>query len=322
MKISLVSTGSALPEKVLTNDALSEMVETSDQWIRERSGICERRVLSGENLTDLMVEASKKALADAHMDAEELELIIVATFTAESIIPSAAGAVREGLGLDRCVAFDVNAACTGFIFGLSVARGLMETMGYKNALVIGAEALSKVTDWTDRSTCVLFGDGAGAAILKADSGSGDFLSLYLEGISDKEHVLATPSPLGDTPFYTHEKGPKFTSMNGKAVFRFAVAAFCRSIKTVLEKARLTAADIQWIVPHQANIRIIDYAISKLGFPKEKYIVNIDRYGNTSAASIPIALDDLFRGGKLRRGDRVILAAFGGGLTAGAVLFEY
>ncbi len=321
MKISLLSTGSALPQKVLTNGDLAGMVDTNDQWIKERSGIAQRRVLSGETLTDLMTQAGRQALDRAKLDAQALDLIVAATFTPETLVPSAAGAVRERLGLDSCVAFDLNAACTGFIYALCTARGLMQTMGYKNVLVIGAEALSKVTDWTDRGTCVLFGDGAGAALLQADAG-GDFLAAHLEGVSDRDKVLFAPAPFGDTPFHKRRDKKHFVEMNGKAVFKFAVTALCRAVKKVLDDARLTAENIQWLVPHQANIRIINFALSKLGFAPEKTVINIDKYGNTSAASVAIALDELFQSGKLKRGDKMILTGFGGGLTAGAILWEY
>lgn len=200
----------------------------------------------------------------------------------------------------------------------------METMGYRSALVIGGEALSRMTDWEDRSTCVLFGDGAGAAILKADAPHGRFLAAHLEGLTDHKRVLTAAPAYKDTPFTDPEieRPDYYIGMNGQAVFRFAVNAMCRSLEKVLEEAGLAPEDIQWVVPHQANIRIINYAIKKMGIPQERYIINLEKYGNTSSASIPLALDELYRGGKLKRGDKVALAGFGGGLTAGAVLFEY
>ena len=324
MKLSIVSTGRSVPARVLRNRDLAGMVETSDEWIRERTGMSERRILTTETMTEIMAEAAEKALEAAGMSGEELELIVVATFTPDSSVPSAAANVRKRLGIDSCVAFDVNAACTGFIYGLCVARGLMETMGYRAALVIGGEALSRLVDWEDRSTCVLFGDGAGAAVLRADAAHGAFLAAHLEGETDEKGVLSTAPLYKKNPFSAPKaEGPgHFIAMSGQAVFRFAVNAMCRSVKKVLEKAGIGAEDVTWVVPHQANIRIIEFAIKKLGIPRERYMINLERYGNTSAASVPLALDELFRSGKMKRGDKVVLTAFGGGLTAGALLFEY
>lgn len=322
MKVSLISTGSALPQKTLDNHEMSQMVETSDQWITERTGIKTRRVATTETTLTLAVEASKKAMEKGNINPSDIDLIICATITPDTIVPSASCRIRQELGIEKAVAFDINAACSGFIYAANIAQSLMLTDQYNTALIIGSEVLSRIVDWTDRSTCILFGDGAGAAIL-GKSTHGEILATHIEGVNDLQNVLVCDNYPIDTPFYTGYK-PENTKlvMDGQQVFRFAVNSIVDSISAVLKKAGKSADEVKYIVPHQANIRIIESAANKLKIDKSRFFVNLHKVGNTSSASIPIALDELLDTVTPEKGDLILMVGFGGGLTVGSILIQY
>ena len=308
--LKIVATGRALPAKVVTNDDMSKLVETSDEWITTRTGIRTRHFCAGETQADLAEQAARRALERGKVDVGDLCACIVATVTPDCSAPTSACLLQQRLDLPEDIpCFDMNVGCTGFIYALQVARGFLLQSGRPYALVIGAEALSHITDFTDRGTCVLFGDGAGAAVVTlADSpyactlgARGDAEAIFIEG----------PGP--ERP-YIH--------MDGQKVFRFAVEAVPHCIRVLLEETGLTLADIDWFVPHQANKRIIDHVAKKLKVPNEKFYQNMMRYGNTSAASIPIALDEMAEQGLLKRGQKVLCVGFGAGLTWGGALLEW
>ena len=319
MGFRILGTGSAVPDKILTNDDLSTMVETSDEWITTRVGVKERHVATTETTSSLAAEASRRALADSGISPADLDLIVCATITADNVSPTAAGEVQQALGAS-CPAFDISSACSGFLFALETAAGFFARGTVKHVLVIGAERISKLLDWTDRSTCVIFGDGAGAAVLGACEDEHYLVSeLCTAGGSD---VIQIPAYAGSSPFRVpseHDR-PPFIFMEGQETFKFAVGAMCEHIRSMAEKIGVDPADIHFVVPHQANLRIIAMASRKLGIPMEHFLVNIQHYGNTAAASVPIALDEANRAGRLHPGDLVALCAFGGGLSsAGAIL---
>ena len=321
MGFRFLGTGSAAPAKILTNDDLSAMVETSDEWIATRVGVRERRVAVTETTTSLATEAARRALEQSGVSPAELDLIVCATITADDVSPTAAGAVQEALGA-RCPAFDINSACSGFLFALETAAGFFARGSVKKALVIGAERVSKLLDWTDRSTCVIFGDGAGAAVLGASDEDGWLVSeLHTAGGSDVIHI---PAYQGQSPFRQIPAGerPPVIFMAGQETFKFAVNAMVGHIRSMTEKIGKTPEDLDFIVPHQANARIIDFAAKKLNLPAEKFIVNIRQYGNTAAASVPSALDEANRSGRIRRGDLVAMVAFGGGLSSAGALVRW
>lgn len=320
----IAGTGSYLPENRMTNDDLAKLVETSDEWISSRTGIRERRVSTGENTSDLAYEASKAALAKAGIDAKELGLIICATITPDFVMPSVACIVQDRLGATKAAAFDLTAACTGFVYALAVAASFIENGMYRNILVIGAETLSKTLDWTDRSTCVLFGDGAAAAVLTASDTKLGILSIKLMSDGSKQDYLTLPAVPLSNPFVKAEEESYHPSiaMKGQEVFKFAVRSITELMKSVLTSAGLTEEDIKYIIAHQANARIIEQASKSLRIPFEKFYMNLDRYGNTSAATIGIALDEMAGKNLLQQGDRVILVGFGGGMTSGAILVEF
>jgi 3-oxoacyl-[acyl-carrier-protein] synthase III len=318
-RASVVGTGSYLPKKVLTNLDLEKMVDTNDEWIQERTGIKERRISDkSEATSDLAVEAARKAILSAKMDPKDIELIIVGTSSPDMLFPSTACIVQDKLGAVNSAAFDVSAACTGFNYALASAVGFIESGIYNNVLVIGADTLTKYLDWTDRNTCILFGDGAGALVLKATNDGSGVLASYLgaEGSGGKHLIM--PGGGSRDP----EAKKRFIQMDGKEVFKFAVKVLPKCVKGVLEKAKLKTEDISLLIPHQANIRIIEFALRNLGLSKDKVYVNLDRYGNTSAASIPIALDEASREGRIKSGDVVVLAGFGAGLTYGANVIKW
>lgn len=307
--IRIVATGKALPKKKITNEDLSHLVETNDEWIRTRTGITSRYQCEGESCISLAVEAAKNALEKANIDQNEIGLIIVATSSGDYILPSVACMVQKELGMDEEVmSFDLSAACTGFLYGVGVARGLLHSMEKKYALVIGSEELSRIMDYSDRGTCILFGDGAGAAIVELADKTfyqkswtrGNKEALYCEGLGKED---------------------RFIRMDGKAVFRFAVSALAGGIKDVLEKHQITMDEIDYVVCHQANMRIIDHVKKKFKGYEDKFFINIENLGNTSAASIPIALDDLFEQGALKEGNKIIAVGFGAGLTWSTMLLE-
>ncbi len=317
MSFNIIGTGSAYPACSKTNDELSLLIDTSDEWIASRTGIRNRHVSTTETLSDLAFEAAVRALNDSETMAEDLDLIICATIRGDTITPSLACIVQKKLGAN-CPAFDLNAACTGFIYALDVALGYFERKKAKKVLIIAAEAMSKLVDWKDRSTCVLFGDGAGAVVLSPGDG---LLSIKITA-SGNEDVLRIDSISGNCPYSESKDANPYLYMNGKEVYKFAVSAMCGDLIDVIQEARLTREDIDFVLPHQANLRIIETAKNKLGISKEKYRSNIERFGNTSSASIPILLDELNRAGEFEKGKILALAAFGGGLTTGACVIKW
>lgn len=325
MKARIVSTGSYVPERVLTNHDLEKMVETSDEWITERTGIKERRIGAPEQTTsDLAFEASLKALKNANLTAKDIDLIIVATVTPDMLVPSTACILQMKLGASKAVAFDINGACTGFIYALSVAEKFIKTGASKKALVVGAEMLSRFTDWTDRTTCVLLADGAGAVVVeptKKNEGI-QIIDIFSDGTMwDFIHIPAGGAKMPITEEVI-KKRLNFIKMKGNETFKVAVKTLEEVVDSTLKKGGLKSSELSLLVPHQANIRIIQAMAKRLDLPMEKVMVNIHKYGNTSAASIPIALDEANEQGRLRKGDYVMLAAFGAGLTWGAALIKW
>jgi len=317
MSVKFLGTGYYVPENEVTNEDLSKMVDTSDEWIQQRVGVQKRRISTGETAADFAIHAAKDALCDANIKAEELDLIIAASITSETLCPTVAGYVQKAIGA-KCPAFDISSACSGFLFALETAVSFILGRGYKNVLVIGAERVSKIVDWTDRGTCVIFGDGAGAAVVAPGE---NYLSSLLTTEAGDE-VIKIPSFSGSSPFFKGKINHPYIFMDGQETFKFAVNKIVNDIKKVAEMAKITLDEITHIVPHQANIRIIEYASKRLKIPMEKFFVNIHKYGNTSAASVPIALAELSRTGKLKRGDIVALSAFGGGLTSAACIIKW
>jgi 3-oxoacyl-[acyl-carrier-protein] synthase-3 len=317
----VIGTGGYLPDKVLTNHDLEKMVETTDQWIVERTGIRERHIAAaGETCCDLAEHAARHALAAAGVKPSELDLIIVATTTPDQVFPSTACLLQERLDVHGCAAFDVQAVCTGFVYALGIADKFVRTGSARRALVIGAETLSRIIDWKDRATCVLFGDGAGAVVLAADSAPG-IISSHLHADGQYKDLLHVPA--GVSKGYSKVvNGEAYLQMQGSEVFKVAVTTLGRIVDETLEANRLTKSDIQWLVPHQANVRIIAATAKKLGMSMEQVVMTVDRHGNTSAASIPLAFNDAVRDGRIKRGDNVLMEAFGGGFTWGSVLLKY
>ncbi len=324
-KARVVGVGSYVPDEVITNNDLEKMVDTSDEWIRTRTGIKERRVVDEDTTTsDLAYQAAKEALADAEMEAEQLDLILVATATPDyPAFPATACILQHKLGVKGIPAFDLAAACTGFIYGLSTATQYIETGSYENILVVGAETLSKIVNWEDRGTCILFGDGAGAAVLTADD-KGGIINNVIGADGEMHEVLMVPGGGSKEPFSQDvlEQEANYIIMEGKPVFKFAVRILGKAAKQALEEAGLGVDDIDFLIPHQANTRIIDAAAKRLKLNQDQIYVNLDQYGNTSAASIPLALAEAKHKGKLQAGDIVVLVGFGAGLTWGATVIEW
>lgn len=320
--IEIAGVGAYLPSLVVTNDKLAEFVDTNDEWISERTGIRERRISQTEDTSDIASKAAMKALERSGIKAEEVDLIIVATISPDMFIPSVACLVQSKIGAEKAACFDINVACSGFVYGLEIAKGMMLSMNYKNALVIGAEVLSKVMDWEDRSTCVLFGDGSGAAVLKKGNKNG-LIKSYLKAEGEKWESLTIGAADFNTPF-SEEKVVKdrLIRMNGREIFKFATKIIAEGVKKILEDTDVSLDEIKYIIPHQANSRIISAAAKRLGIDKDKFYINLDKVGNTSSASVPIALNEMYEKGMLQKGDKVILVAFGGGLTYGAALIEW
>ena len=313
----IAGTGSCLPEKRLTNDDLSRMVDTNDEWITQRTGIKERRIASeNESTASLATVAARRALEAAGLEPKDLDLVICGTITPEMAFPSTACFVAAALGLNSTPAFDITAACSGFIYTLDTGAQFIKSGRHKNVLVIGAETLSRVTDYTDRGSCILFGDGAGAVVLQRSNETNRGLiysSLHADGNGWEMLCCRPGSRTPVTPEMIASRG-HYMQIKGREVYKFAVQRFEELIEDAMRKCELTPETVSLIVPHQVNQRIIDSAMEKLGFPPEKAYVNIDKYGNTSAASIPIALDEAWRSGKIRKGDTLIFVAFGAGLT--------
>ncbi len=318
---TVLGTGSRAPERVVTNDELAKTVDTSDEWIHSRTGIRERRLAGDDDsITHLAVAAARAALADAGLEPAAIDLLIVATCTPDLPMPATATLVQAELGLPAATTcFDLNAACTGFVYAFDTAWALLASGRHRHALVIGAEKMSTVLDWNDRTTCVLFGDGAGAVVLgPAPAGSG-IVATKLGAIPGTRDLLLIPGG-GSTPLAPG--APRHLQMKGREVFKFAVRAMDEVSRELLASRGLTPADVALVVPHQANLRIIHAIAEYLGLPYDRFFANVDRYGNTSAASIPLALDEACRAGRLRRGDLVLLVAFGAGLTYGGALVRW
>ena len=317
--------GMSVPEKVLTNDDIAQMVDTNDQWIRERTGIRERRIAADDETTaSLGTEAAVNALRMAKLPPNEIELIIVSTSSPEYIFPATASLVQDRLGAENAGAFDISAACTGFIFALNMASQSIRSGSVKNAVVVGAETLSRVVDWTDRDTCILFGDGAGAFVLQAKEEPGGVLSAVMRSDGSGGDLLSIPGggSAHPTTSQTLLDGLHYIQMNGREVFRFATRVMARASKEALEKADMELEDIELIIPHQANFRIIEAAARGLKLPMDKFAVNVDKYGNISTASIPIATVEAVEEGRLQRGDKIVLVGFGGGLSWGALAVHW
>ena len=318
----IAGTGSYLPEKVLTNDDLAKFVDTSDEWIASRTGIRERHVAAeGETTGDLGYHAAVRALEAAGVDAKELDLIIVGTTTPDLIFPSTACLIQHRIGADGCPAFDVNAACSGFIYALTVADKFIRSGAAKTALVIGSETLTRMVDWSDRTTCVLFGDGAGAVVLKADSETG-ILSTHMHADGGKKELLWNPVGVSVGFKPDEENAGVRINMSGNDVFKYAVKALDSVVEETLQANGLDRHAIDWLIPHQANLRIIEATAKRLDMPMERVIVTVDKHGNTSSGSVPLALDEAVRSGKVQRGQLVLLEAFGGGFTWGSALLRY
>jgi 3-oxoacyl-[acyl-carrier-protein] synthase-3 len=314
--------GSYLPQRVLTNDELARKVDTSDEWIAQRTGIRERHIAApGELTSDMGLRAAEAALAAANVDAQAIDLVLLATATPDNTFPASAVSIQAGLGITHGAAFDLQAVCSGFVYGLAVADGLLRTGGFRRALVIGSETYSRILDWTDRTTCVLFGDGAGAVVLEAQPQAGTredrgILTSHLRSDGRHKSKLYVDGGPASTGTVGHVR------MEGREVFRHAVAMITDVIEDAFKATGYTAADIDWFVPHQANKRIIDGSAHKLGIAPEKVVTTVDKHGNTSAASIPLALAVAVADGRIKRGDLVLLEAMGGGFTWGAVLVRW
>ncbi len=322
IRSELIGHGHYLPEKVLTNDDMAKIVETSDEWIRTRTGIERRHIVAENELTsDLAAKAALRALESAQISAEELDVVVLATVTPDNTTPATSARVSAKIGVRPGIpTFDISAACSGFVYALTMADNMIRLGQAKTALVIGAESLSKITDWTDRNTCVLFGDGAGAVVLRAREGQGtaaDTGVLATKLYSDGSHYDSLKT-LGGV---STNQNSGFIYMDGKEVFKYAIHSLSQAAEFVMETAGVSSSDIDWLVPHQANIRIIDGVGKKLELPEEKVIVTVNEHGNTSAASIPLALSESFDNGKIKKGDLVVLTAMGAGFTWGGALIR-
>ena len=318
----IAGTGSYLPEKILTNDDLAKIVDTSDEWIAARTGIRQRHIAAeGETTGDLAYHASVRALEAAGVEASELDLIVLGTTTPDLIFPSTACLLQHRLGADGIPAFDVNAACSGFIYALTVADNFIRAGSAKTALVVGSETLTRMVDWTERTTCVLFGDGAGAVVLKADAETG-ILSTHLHADGGKKDLLWNPVGVSAGFRMDEPNAGVRIRMSGSDVFKYAVKALDSVVEETLEANGLDRHDIDWLIPHQANLRIIEATAKRLDMPMERVVVTVDKHGNTSSGSVPLALDEGVRSGKIQRGQLVLLEAFGGGFTWGSALVRY
>lgn len=317
----IAGTGGYLPEKVLTNADLEKMVDTTDQWIRERSGIERRHIAEeGQTTCDLAEQAALRAIEAAGCQVEDIDLIVIGTTTPDKVFPSVACQLQARLGIRGCTAFDVQAVCTGFVYALGVADKFIKSGTHKRALVVGAETMSRIIDWTDRGTCVLFADGAGAVVIEASEEAG-ILSTHLHADGQYEELLHVPSGVS-SGFDETQKGAAYLNMKGNEVFRMAVKTLGRIVDETLDANQMTRADIDWLVPHQANIRIIQATAKKLNMDMDQVVVTVQEHGNTSAASIPLALDEAVRDGRIKRGQTVLIEGFGGGFTWGSALIKY
>ena len=326
LPVCIAGTGSYVPEKILTNAELAQMVDTSDEWILSRTGIKERRIAAADEFTSHMAtHAARRALEQAGLAAADLELIIVATITPDTPTPATACYVQQSLGASRAVAFDISAACSGFLYAMKIAKRLIASGAFKNAIIIGAEKLSSITNWEDRDTCVLFGDGAGAAVLRvAGADEGAVLATEMGTDGNLTHLLKVPGGGTACPITADNVNDHlFTlKMQGKEVFKHAVTRMKEAAEKVIERAGLHAQDIACVIPHQANLRIIDAIADRLAVPNERVFINLHKYGNTSAAAIAIALDEANRSGAFKRGENIVLVVFGAGLTWAAAAIRW
>lgn len=312
----ITGTGSYLPERILTNAELERMIDTTDEWIFTRTGIRERHIVAdGEYTSDMALEAAKKAIDAADIDIKSIDLIVLATTTPDRTFPSTACLLQQKLGIINCPAFDLQAVCSGFVYALATADNFIKAGAAKCVLVVGADAMSRITDWTDRSNCILWGDGAGAVILQASDEQG-ILSTHLHANGNYADMLTVPQGV------SNQSGNKTILMEGNAVFKMAVNTLDSIVDDTLEANGLEKSDIDWLVPHQANIRILQSTAKKLGMSMDRVVTTVDKHGNTSAASIPLALDVAVRDGRIKRGETILMEAFGGGFTWGSVLMKY
>jgi len=312
----IAGTGSYLPERILTNAELERTIDTTDEWIFTRTGIRERHIIAeGQDTSDMALEASKKAIEAANIDIQSIDLIVLATTTPDRTFPSTACLLQQKLGIINCPAFDLQAVCSGFVYALATADNFIKAGAAKCALVVGAEAMSRITDWTDRSNCILWGDGAGAVILKASDEQG-ILSTHLHANGNYADMLTVPQGV------SNQAGSKTILMEGNAVFKMAVNTLDAIVDETLAANGLEKSDVDWLVPHQANIRILQSTAKKLGMSMDSVVTTVDKHGNTSAASIPLALDVAVRDGRIKRGETILMEAFGGGFTWGSVLMKY
>ncbi len=323
MITKIIGTGSYLPSNKVTNDDLAKIMDTSDEWISSRTGIRERHLVKEENTTFMCVEAAKRALANAGVTAEEIDIIIVGTVSADHVTPSAACEVQAGLGAVNAVAFDINAACSGFLFALNTVNAYIKAGIYKTALILGAETLSKIMDWNDRSTCVLFGDGAGAAVVQGVEGEKGGLIAFEQGSDgSKGMVLKCENRKNNNPLVQNPTDLNYVYMDGQEVYKFAVSTVPRSIEKVLEQANVSVDEVTYFALHQANIRILQSVAKRLKQPEDKFPISLDHCGNVSAASVPILLDEMNQKGMLKAGDKIVMSGFGAGLTWGTALIEW
>lgn len=317
----ITGTGGHLPDNVVTNQDLERMVDTSDEWIRERTGIRKRHIaVDGETTCDLAEQASIRAMEAAGKTAQDIDLVIVATTTPDQIFPSTACLLQQRLGIHGCAAFDIQAVCTGFVYALGVADKFVRCGSASCVLVVGAETLSRIVDWTDRSTCVLFGDGAGAVVLEASEEPG-IISTHLHADGEYEGLLRVAGGVSKG-YDLVQEGGAYLEMKGNEVFKMAVTTLGRIVDETLEANGLEKSDIDWLIPHQANIRIINATARKLRMSTDRVVVTVGEHGNTSAASVPLALDEAVRDGRVKRGETILMEAFGGGFTWGSVLLKY
>ncbi|MEZ3505855.1 MAG: ketoacyl-ACP synthase III [Lachnospiraceae bacterium] len=322
MGAKIIGTGSCLPATVVTNDDLAKIMDTSDEWISSRTGIRERHLVKEETTASMSAEAARRAMDNAGITAEEIDLIIVGTLSADHVTPSCACEVQAQIGAKNAVAFDINAACAGFMFALNIANAYLQTNTYRTALILGAETLSKIMDWNDRSTCVLFGDGAGAAIVRAEEGSVGVLAFDQGSDGVKGGVLACEGRSNNNPLVETSKELAYVHMDGQEVYKFAVTAVPYSLQKTIQAAGLTVEDIDYFALHQANIRILQSVAKRLKAAEEKFPISLDHCGNISAASVPILLDEMNRKGMLKPGMKIALSGFGGGLTWASAVIEW
>ena len=321
-KTEIAAYANYLPPKAVTNDDLSTMVETNDEWIRTRTGISTRHVSTGETASDMCVKVAEKLIEKSGISPLDIDMIIVATITPDFSTPNTACLVQAAIGAENAFAFDLSAACSGFVYAMSVADKYIKSGAAKNILVFGSEVLSAITDWTDRSSCVLFGDGAGGVLVRASETSGGVIAEDIHSNGTDGHKLTGNALYIDTPFFDNEKQKQpYLQMDGRAIFTFATKKVPQSVSALLEKAGVSKDDIAYIVPHQANYRIVEAMAKRLDMPLDKFYMNIDKCGNTSSASIPIALAEMDEKGLLKKGDKIVITGFGGGLTWGSILLE-